>query len=91
MPERAHFIEILSTARAKTDLDADEKQPAVVITIRPQPGTVAPFVKLTFAAEQRAVAAAQRAPAERRRAATGESTTPRRQRVDAIGESYHRP
>jgi hypothetical protein len=37
MPEQAHFIEIFSTARARTDLEFDEKQPAIVITVRPKP------------------------------------------------------
>jgi hypothetical protein len=37
MSEMAYFIEILSVARAKSDLDAEKKQPAIVVTIRPQP------------------------------------------------------
>lgn len=33
----AQFVEVLSVARARIDLDAAEKQPAIVVTIRPQP------------------------------------------------------
>lgn len=35
--DMAQFIEILSTARAKTDLEFDKKQPAIVVTVRQQP------------------------------------------------------
>ena len=34
---QAQFVEILSVARARTDLDAHEKRPIVIVTIRPQP------------------------------------------------------
>lgn len=34
---QAQFVEILSVARARTDLDAPEKRPIVIVTIRPDP------------------------------------------------------
>ena len=44
MPERsqAQFIEVLSVARAWTDLDAHEERPAVILTIRPKPDSWQP-------------------------------------------------
>lgn len=33
----AQFVEVLSVARARTDLDAPERRPIIVLTIRPQP------------------------------------------------------
>lgn len=34
---QAQFVEVLSVARARTDLDAHEKRPVIVVTIRPEP------------------------------------------------------
>lgn len=56
MPEssRAHFVEILSVARARTDLDAPVNRPVVVLTIRPEPGSWRPQnLGLTIAQAER--------------------------------------
>ncbi len=33
----AQFVELLSVARGRTDLDANEKRPVIIVTIRPEP------------------------------------------------------
>ena len=50
----AHFVEVLSVARARTDLDAHEKRPVVILTIRPEPGSWRPHnLGLTIAQAER--------------------------------------
>ncbi len=44
MPDspRAQFVEVLSVARGRTDLDAPEKRPVIILTIRPEPNSWRP-------------------------------------------------
>ncbi len=56
MPDfgQAQFVEILSVARARTTLDGIEKQPAVVVTVRPEPNSWRPHnLGLTIAQAER--------------------------------------
>ena len=39
---QAQFIEVLSVARARTDLDDPVRRPVVILTIRPEPGSWRP-------------------------------------------------